>query len=255
MSIIGQAFELMGELGKRVPWGEFKKSELQNLINDIGRVGPEFVRFLKNGGRVEVIVTAFPYIVPLADADVPEGYQATLAKYRQLAREYGVPDSHAVCYRVPEGFTLKTHAPMAGPCDRRFGYLQDWNFPDQPTQNSLVFWVPRILEESTNLSVIDQSALLAALRGKLELPAHHMSGFGNAALIAGLMLAHFKATGKIIAPIARTDTCTAEDGHFLSLSWIYDAEETRLDCWTFPFDWEPDGGVGVIALGVEVLDT
>jgi len=60
MSIIGQAFELMGELGKRVPWGEFKKNELQNLVNDIARVGPEFVQFLKNGGRVEVVVAQFP---------------------------------------------------------------------------------------------------------------------------------------------------------------------------------------------------
>lgn len=51
MSLIGQSWELMSELAKRTPWGEIK---LQALIEDIANVAPEFVRFLRNGGRVVV---------------------------------------------------------------------------------------------------------------------------------------------------------------------------------------------------------
>jgi hypothetical protein len=51
MSKIGQAFEFMGELGKCVPWGDI---DVAALVVDIANIKPEFVRFLKNGGRVMV---------------------------------------------------------------------------------------------------------------------------------------------------------------------------------------------------------
>lgn len=57
MSLIGKSWELMAELGKRTPWGEIT---LQPLIDDIATVAPEFVRFLKNGGRVVVQQRVFP---------------------------------------------------------------------------------------------------------------------------------------------------------------------------------------------------
>ena len=56
MSLIGQSWELMSELAKRTPWGELTH---QPLINDIANVAPEFVRFLKNGGRVIIQAESF----------------------------------------------------------------------------------------------------------------------------------------------------------------------------------------------------
>jgi hypothetical protein len=188
------------------------------------------------------------YFTPLPDADVSEHHQATLAKYRRLAAEHGVPATTAVCYRVRAGFTLKTHAPKAGPCYCGFNYLQGWNFQDDPTSESLAFWVPVILNFSTEKTVDRQIAYLAFLNDRLQLPAHHMSGFGQVALVAGLILAHFRATGKRVPRnilYVRTDTCDA-DGRRLDLHW--DGAALRCGRW----DDDADYLLGAFALGVEL---
>jgi hypothetical protein len=195
-------------------------------------------------------VPAIEYFTPLPDADVSEHHQVTLVKYRRLAAEHGVPATTAVCYRVRAGFTLKTHAPKAGPCHDGFAYLQSWGFPDEPTSDSLVFWVPRILGGSTCKTKDQQIALLADLRGKLELPAHHMSGFGKVSLLAGLILAHCKATGERV-PLnglwVRTDTCRAV-GSRLGLGW----HEAGLHCGRWRGDGKALDTVGAFVLGVEL---
>ncbi len=192
------------------------------------------------------------YFTPLSDADVPEQYQATLAKYRKLATEHGVSAVTAVCYKVKAGFTLKTYAPKLGPCYENYKYLQNWYFTDEATVDCLVLWVPRIIKGSTSKTKNGQIQLLADLRTRLELPAHHMSGFGQVGLVAGLILAHFKATGERI-PLneywVRTDTCEAEGGR-LSLG-KFGGTGLRCRCWGF-------GGdvlelIGVFAIGVEKL--
>ena len=77
MSLIGQVGELMGELMKRTPLGEIS---LQPLINEIANVGPEFVRFLQNGGRVIVHQTVFPIwrTATLGRHPTPEVYLASI---------------------------------------------------------------------------------------------------------------------------------------------------------------------------------
>src|SRR3989338_2612496 len=168
-------------------------------------------------GRFQAIVTEqsakapqIEYFIPVSDEDVPEQYKSTLVAYRKLAAEHGVAANTAVCYRVQAGFTLKSHAPKAAPCHDSYRYLQDWNFQDKATSNSFVFWVPRIMNDSTNKTTSQQITFLADLRTQLELPDYHMSGFGQVGLVAGLILAYFKATGERI-PLnncwARTDTC------------------------------------------------
>jgi hypothetical protein len=190
------------------------------------------------------------HFTPLADHQVPKRHQVTLGKYRLQATAYGVPEYTAVCFRVRAGFTVKRHAPKAGPCYKGYTRLQSWSFPDEPTSDSLVFWVPRILEGSTWKTKDQQIELLAALRGKLELPGHHMSGLGNIALVAGLILAHFKATGETV-PLnwfwVRSDTCRA-DGSRLGLGW----GEAGLYCGSSDDDDRARGNVGAFALGVEL---
>jgi hypothetical protein len=188
------------------------------------------------------------YFTLLPDFEVPERHQATLAKYRRLAEEHGVPGGVAVTYRVRAGFTLKTHAPKAGPCRDGFAYLQGWKFPDEPTADSLVFWVPRVLMGSKNVD--QQIAFLADLCSKLELPAHHMSGLGSVALVAGLILAHFKATGERVTlrEWVRTHTCLA-GGYRLLMNWHGDV----LNCATWGDVGSANDLIGAFCLGVEIV--
>lgn len=190
------------------------------------------------------------YLVPLTDAEVPPEHQVTLAKYRRLAAEHYVQSDVPLCYKVRAGFTLKKHAPLAGPCLEGFWYLQDWNFKDEPTRDALVFWVPRLLKDSTSKAVDEQMQLLSALRQYLALSEHHLSSFGEISLVAGLILAHFKATGERL-PLdglyIRTDTCRA-DGNRLSLGRF---DERGLFCGLWLWAAEQNDDLGVFALGVD----
>ncbi|GEM_PF-3287099 len=192
------------------------------------------------------------FFTPLHDHDVPQEHQAVLAKYRALAIEYKVPSTTPICYRVRASFTLKHHAPKAGPCHQNFNCLQDRNFfDDDPTTNCLVFWVPRLVKNSTSKEQDQQMDLLSKLRTKLKLPAHHLVNFGSVSLVAGLILAHYKVTGECI-PLnnywACTDTCEA--GGRLILLWV----EDDLDCQTWNFVVVGDYFAGVFALGIEPIE-
>jgi len=198
----------------------------------------------------EIILNfASTFFIPIQDMDVPRKHQPTIVKLRAEARRQAISDSTPLCYRVINGYTLKHHAPKAGPCRENFQYLQNWDFTDEPTVDCLVFWIPRLLPESTGKNVDEQRAHLAEFRNRLELPSHHCSSFGNVALLSGLTLAHYKATGERV-PLnglwTRTDICSV-DGNRLELYW--DSGSLYCDYW----DW--DGGrcdfIGIFALGVE----
>lgn len=195
------------------------------------------------------------YFIPLKDKDVPKKHQPTLAKYRAQARRQKVPKSVPLCYKVRAGFTLKQHAPQVGPCYEGFQYLQNWGFPDEPTKECLVFWIPRIVPGSVKKNVSEQMAHLAELRAQTKLPSHHLASFGSSALLAGLILAHFKVTGERV-PLddywVRTDTCSA-DGSRLSLHWF----EGSLRCGAWHWGGERRARLAAFALGVELgsLDT
>jgi len=190
------------------------------------------------------------YVTPILDADVPERYRATLAKYRKLATDHGVLVTTAVAYRVKAGFTLKAHVHKAGPISGKYQYMQ--GFPDDATSDGIVFWIPCVLNGSTSKTRDRQAELLSNLRTSLELPAHHMSGFGNVGLVTGLILAHYKATGERI-PLnqywVRTDTCNA-GGIRLRLG-CFDSAGLRCDSWSL--DSLGIADIGVFALGVEAL--
>lgn len=183
-------------------------------------------------------------------------YQAMVAKYevagwRKLASDFGY--TGPVAWKVRAGFTLKQHAPQASPCYEQFGYLQDWELKnDEPTVDSIVFWVPRLLEGSVSKDVEEQKALMTDVRARYELPEGHLSCFGSAVLIAGLILAHFKRTGER-TPLrnlyVRSDTILADGGR-LGLGGF---DGTGLDCSSWDYDGGADEGVGVFALGVEAL--
>lgn len=174
--------------------------------------------------------------------------QAVVNAWRQLAASNY---TGSVAWRVKAGFTLKQSAPQAGPCYEDFQYLQNWNFVDEPTKDAVVFWIPRLVSDSTRKNVAEQTALLSGLRRKFNLPETHLVSFGNVALLAGLILAHYKATEERV-PLercwARTDTCDL-DGDRLYLG-VFD--EYGLDCGYWCWDGGRFGYLGVFALGVEL---
>lgn len=210
--------EFLKSLGKA--WEIFQV--IVNIVLDLGGSDEDLARLLSDKERIrrigEIIVEKseakqqMEYFAPIKDSEVPPRHQVTLAKYRRLATEWGVPVTTAVCYRVKAGFTLKHHAPKAGPCFQGFSYLQSWNFPDEPTKDCLVFWIPRLVPGSTNKTRSEQLHLLGEIRTQLELPAHHLADLGKVALDVGLILAHVKATNELMQldyKWIRTDTCNA----------------------------------------------
>ena len=192
------------------------------------------------------------FFVPLSDNEVLEKLSETTLNWRKLAVELAY--TGPVVWKVKEGFTLKAHAPKAGPCYENFQYLLDWDIQnDEPTKDSLAFWVPRLVTGSKSNNVEGQIAILAELRQRFGLPDHHLSSFGSASLDSGLILAHFKRTGErtpLNGEWVRTNSLHA-DGYRLLLGG-FGAGGLYCDYWS----WLGDGrypDVGCFPLGVELV--
>jgi len=192
------------------------------------------------------------FFVPLSDNEVLEKLSETTLNWRKLAVELAY--TGPVVWKVKEGFTLKAHAPKAGPCYENFQYLLDWDIQnDEPTKDSLAFWVPRLVTGSKSNNVEGQIAILAELRQRFGLPDHHLSSFGSASLDSGLILAHFKRTGErtpLNGEWVRTNSLSA-DGRRLFLG-VFDADGLYCYYW----DWDDDRrgpDIGCFPLGVELV--
>jgi hypothetical protein len=192
------------------------------------------------------------HVVPLSDNELGKQFPqfaGALAQWRKLAvaMDYRGP----VAWKVKAGFTLKQHAPLAGPCYQKLDYLQGWELKnDEPTKDSLVFWVPRLAEKSTGKTVEEMEAYRTELRQKNNLPENHCTSFGSIALQFALILAHFKRTGQRV-PLecyyAASDTLRAGGGRLVD----GDFDERALVC----DDWSDLASalVGFFLLGVEEL--
>jgi len=188
------------------------------------------------------------FFTAISDKDAPARFADAVAKWRKLASDFGY--TGPVLWQVKAGFTLKKHAPLAGPCYKQFGYLQDWSLQnDEPTVDSMVFFIPRIV--ATEKDTEEQKQALAKLRKKYGLPKSHCSSFGSAALVSGLILAHFKRTGER-APLnsnwVRTESLFA-GGDRLNLGRF---DESGLYCDYCSWDGHRHGYLGVFPLGVEL---
>lgn len=150
------------------------------------------------------------YFDPLPGSEVPSEHRNTFAKYRALAVDHGVEASVPLCYHVRvDGLTLKGDVPRLGPCRERFRYLQSWDFADTLTMNALVFWLPCSLSSGLARTRTEHLDLLAGIRERYGLPIHHLVNFGQAQMVAGLLLAHYLATDErlpMIGHYVRTDT-------------------------------------------------
>ena len=222
----------------------FTQSELMSFLD------PENLSDLK-GLVAELAIRRC--VTPLKDKDVREEYQHLVAPWREICHvELGWKGIAVV--EVMKGFTLKVHAPKAGPCYRNFEYLQSWRplKNDEPTKKALVFGPPKIVPGSVDKSTTDQLELLACIRKKYGLPEHHLSNFGSAALNSALILGHFKRTGDRVPENGfwtRTDTMDAL-GDQLNLRF----DEDGLCCANWHWRDLTQGNLGCFALGVEELE-
>ncbi|OGH83984.1 MAG: hypothetical protein A2261_03455 [Candidatus Magasanikbacteria bacterium RIFOXYA2_FULL_44_8] len=224
---------------------------LSGLTDDELRALTEKPEWLKKfAGDLLADAIANTFVIPLGDAEVDEQFGDAVAKWRKYAATMAY--TGPVAWQVKEGFTLKTHASKAGPTCENLNYLQNWNLKnDEPTQESVVFWVPRLAEKSLGKSVSEMEKLRAELRQAHNLPVAHCDRFGSVALLFALILAHFKRTGERVplkSLCVASDTLRA-DGHRLYAGG-FDEAGLRCDDW-----WSDHGSadVGFFLLGVEAL--
>jgi hypothetical protein len=189
------------------------------------------------------------FVVHMDDKDVPDLHRETVTNWRKYASDLGY--TGPVAWRVKVGFTLKSHAPLAGPCYNKLGYLQNWELKnDEPTKDSLVFWVPRLARDSVSTTIPQMEKIRKDLRKHYKMPAHHSTTFGSIALLFALILAHFKRTGERVPlqyQYAASDTFHV--GGDRLLAGVF--SEGGLYC----LDWSEGayGNVGFFLLGVEEL--
>jgi hypothetical protein len=202
----------------------------------------------KFAGDLAVKIIQNTFFISLSDNEAALEFMGSALKWRRMAAELGY--TGPVIWKVREGFTLKVHAPQAGPCYQNFQYLGDWELKnDEPTKNALAFWIPQLIPDSKYKNVEQQLELLAEWREKFQLPPDHLSSFGSAAILSGLILAYFKRKGDKV-PLnkewARTDTLRL-GGDRLDLGG-FDSSGLRCD------DWRWDGvrgsSLGCFPLGV-----
>jgi hypothetical protein len=200
-------------------------------------------------GDLTIKIAQNTFFIPFSDNEAPEKFMETAFNWRKLAAELGY--TGPVIWKVKEGFTLKYHAPKAGPCYENFQYLQDWELKNEPTKESLAFWIPRLVAGSKDKKVEEQIVILAKLRQRFRIPNHHLTSFGSAALLSGLILTHFKRVGERIplkSEWTRTDTFSS-DGDRLLLGGF---DSIGLGCGSWIWSDGRGPGLGCFPLGVEL---
>ncbi len=187
----------------------------------------------------------------LDDKDVPIHLREIAANWRKLATEQGY--NGPVAWRSREGFSLKQHVPKVGKVHYSFVALKGWMLQnDEPTKSGTVFWIPKPLKATKAQTVDQQRVIMAETRKRYGLPQHHLSTFGSAGLLSGLVLANLKrTTGDFIhkSYSVRTDTLH-DEGCRIYLELDGGAEALDYGCWKDVGDG--NSNFQVFSLGVEL---
>ncbi len=202
------------------------------------------------GSTPEVIQSTF--FRQLADGAAPQlAYQT--ARWRALAQELGWYGP--VLWQVSPGYTLREHAVATRLCYDSWQHIKEGGRQpenDEPTIACNVFWIPRLVKDSTFKTRDEQLARLAVVRKEYGLADHHLANFGSAALVSGLILTHYMNTGRgERTPLdyhwVRTDTLNIAGLHLvvgffggggLGCGWVGDYGCTA-DIGAFPVGVEP----------------
>lgn len=171
-----------------------------------------YVSSLSDEEAVKLLVESKKYAEPEA--------KVLVASWRKYAsdRDYTGP----VAWKVEAGFTFLLHAEKAGPCyfsldyQRKFGQESDVDI-DEPTKDSLVFWVPRLAPGSIGKTPAEMEGLYDVFQIKYSLPFQSPISFGSISLLFALIFAHFKRIGEKV-PLdemyAVSDTYS-DNGHLI----------------------------------------
>jgi len=222
---------------------------------------PDKLKGFAAGLVAEIVKNTF--VVPMSDEEAivllvaekkydEEKARLVVVAWRKYAAAMGY--TGPVAWRVKAGFEFKKHSPLMGPCCNGLSYLQGWNLlNDEPTQNAIIFWVPRLAEGSLGKNISAMEKLRGELRQQHGLPAHHCGRFGSIAQLFALILAHFKRVGERV-PLkqlyAASDTLHADGDRVIAGSFDGGDGLSGNGWWH-----DKDGGddIGFFLLGVEPL--
>lgn len=200
----------------------------------------------------ELQIVRDTYVTPLDHQEVPKQYQKNLISWRHYAMAVGYKGPLA--WQVSRGFTLK-HAPLAGPCYKNLENTKTWEFQNnEPTSDSIVWWIPRLVTDSTSKNISEMEALRTKLRQRFTLPEHHATRFGSAALLVALVLAHYQHTRERV-PLKYfytvTDTILESKNRVIVGNF---QENSGLRCY-YCYRWEESAynWVGFFLLGIDNL--
>ncbi|MFA6296911.1 MAG: hypothetical protein WC663_06155 [Patescibacteria group bacterium] len=178
--------------------------------------------------------------------------RAYVQKCRYFAIDHFNNYEGTIFWLVKAGYTLKQHASKLGPCYKNFDYLQTWNFNDEPTFDSLVFWVPRLVPDGIRKTANEQLNYLARLSKKYDLPADHLTDFGSVTLNSGLILSYFNQTKERVPPdrLWIRTSARGSDGSRFDLG---DFDERGLYCSGYDLGGGFVDDLGCFALGIVKL--
>lgn len=186
-----------------------------------------------------------------------KGYKATKAEsivngWCRIANCHLFHERVAVLVR--SGF-IPDYIPLIGPCTPGAKSIIQGREDGlwKPTPDALVFFVPRLAVGSCFENKDDQLRLLADLRVAHSLPISHLNGFGDAAIVAGLILSYFARFGEAVPTNhewVRTDTVDS-DGWRLVLGNFLSGDGLNISC--HRNDEIGGSGLGCFPLGIEVL--
>lgn len=223
------------------------------------------------GCNLDPTVTAKFFRFFMSDADLRHAlqhrssYSAARAvrvvdAWHRLGKEIAPRMAGPIAVDVSAGFTLQEHAwqDPAGwehfHCFRHGNRIQG----EESTQPSIVFWIPKILRDSQAKHVWQQKLLLDEVRRRYNLPSHHLSGFGPATLVAGLLLERYRRTrGQktlVIDKWVRTDTFGSLGR--LNVGWTRkerSSKKAHLNCLDWDWGEKAYDRLGMFPIGIETV--
>ncbi len=121
------------------------------------------------------------------------------------------------------------------------------------SRNRIVFWIPRLVPESTNKSAEEQRKLVSDLGWRQGFPTNYLS-FGDADMLRQLLCGYYESTKERTLGYdswVRTDTRIVDvDGLMVALGW----GDGTVSCGVYYTEKERYTFLGVFALRVEELN-
>jgi hypothetical protein len=239
-----------------------RKATVAALLAALGDLTPEeMLALADHPGEFKAFCTGLyaeevrnTFVIPLLDWEVqiqfPQ-FADRLPPWRRLAvfKGYGGP----VAWKIMPGFMVNKHAQLVGPCYSGVEYTRMWdNLPETPTKSCLVFWMPRLLKDSTVTNIALMEEWRAVIKQEYTFPPNHCDSFGSIQLLFALILAHFKRTGeRVLSGYQYAVSDSYDECGSRIFACEYKEDGLRLSVKDGPFNHER---YGFFPIGVEELD-